>query len=398
MRHGLVVGVVIALETAVLAAGAPPKRRPLDAKEREAILTLLKAVDLAQETDVLSDAGLAWSSHVLKSGDQTAYVPFRLTIDNPELKSSAMYVRAVSRHDGMRASDEHSSLREGLLHPSGVMPRTPETVWVGLGEMPVGGAAIASTRQATAAAAAAFGALQMQQRSFEKQKAAEEAAKKRAETKERNPFLFPYEDYFFFDTKSAHSVERALALPPGEYDIYVGVIDRTRIKTSGPQVLKRTVVIPDFWSDRLMLSSLMLVREVRQLAAPLPAAQQVERPFAFGQAEIVPVATSAFTPDDALSIVYQICNYGAPDADLRAEYNFFATTDGSRRLFNRMEPQLFADADLPPPQPWTNQAFAMQSVSLKSFPPGQYELEVVMHDRLTRASATGSVAFTVGVR
>ena len=90
--------------------------------------------------------------------------------------------------------------------------------------------------------------------------------------------------------------------------------------------------------------------------------------------------------------------YGAPDADLRAEYNFFPTTDGSRRLFNRMEPQLFGDADLPPPQPWTNQAFAMQSVSLKSFPPGQYELEVVMRDRLTRASATGSVAFTVGVR
>jgi hypothetical protein len=397
MRHGLVVGVVIALETALLAA-APPTRRPLDAKEREAILTLLKAVDLAQETDVLSDAGLAWSSHVLKSGDQTAYVPFRLTIDNPELKSPAMYVRAVSRHDGMRASDEHSSLREGLLHGSGVMPRTPETVWVGLGEMPVGGAAIASTRQATAAAAAAFGALQMQQRSFEKQKAAEEAAKKRAETKERNPFLFPYEDYFFFDLKSAHSVERALALPPGEYDIYVGLIDRTRVKTSGPQVLKRTVTIPDFWSDRLLLSSLMLVREVRQLNAPLPAAQQVERPFAFGQAEIVPVATPAFTPDDALSVVYQICNYGAPDADLRAEYNFFATTDGSRRLFNRMEPQLFGDADLPPPQPWTNQAFAMQSVSLKSFPPGQYELEVVMRDRLTRASASGSVAFTVGER
>ena len=128
MRHGLVVGVVIALETALLAAAAPPKRRPLDAREREAILTLLKAVDLAQETDVLSDAGLAWSSHVLKSGDQTAYVPFRLTIDNPELKSPVMYLRAVSRHDGMRASDEHSSLREGLLHGSGVMPRTPETV------------------------------------------------------------------------------------------------------------------------------------------------------------------------------------------------------------------------------------------------------------------------------
>jgi hypothetical protein len=398
MRHGFVVGVVIALETALLVAAAPPRRRPLDTKEREAILTLMKAVDLAQQTDVLSDAGLAWSNHVLKSGDQTAYVPFRLTIDSPELKSPAMYVRAVSRHDGMRASDEHSSLREWLLHGSSTMPRMPETVWVGLGEMPIGGLAIASSRQATAAAAAASGALLMQQRDYEKQKAADEAAKKRAETKERDPFLFPYEDYFFFDLRSAHSVERALALPPGEYDIYVGLIDRTRVKTSGPQILKRTVVIPDFWSDRLMLSSLMLVREVRPLNAPLQAAQQVERPFAFGQAEVVPVPKAAFTPDDALSVVYQICNYGAPDADLRAEYNFFVTTNGSRRLFNRTEPQVFADADLPPPQPWTNQAFALQAVSLKTFPPGQYELEVIVRDRLTRASATGSVAFTVGVR
>jgi hypothetical protein len=388
----------MALEATLVLAAAPPRRRPLDAKEREAVLTLLKAVDLAQETDVLSDAALAWDSHVLKSGDRTAYVPFRLTLSGPDLKAPALYVRAVSRRDGMRASDERSSLREWLLRGGDVMPRTPETVWVGIGEMPIGGPAIASSRQSTAAAAAASGTLLMQQRDYEKQKAAAEAAKKRAETTERDPFLFPYEDYFFFDLKSVHSVERALALPPGEYDVYVGLIDRARVKTSSPQVLKHTVVIPDFWSDQLVLSSLMLVREVRPLKAPLPAGQQIERPFAFGQAEVVPVTSPSFTPDDALSVVYQICNYGAPDTDLRAEYNFFRTADGSRRLFNRTEPQLFSDADLPPSQPWINQAFAMQTVSLKSFPPGQYELEVLVRDRLTQESATRSVAFTVGVR
>jgi hypothetical protein len=134
------------------------------------------------------------------------------------------------------------------------------------------------------------------------------------------------------------------------------------------------------------------------LKAPLAAAQQIEHPFTFGHAEIVPVTAASFTPGDALSIVYQICNYGAPDADLRAEYNFYRIGEGPRRLFNRTEPQAFADADLPPPQPWTNQAFAMQTVSLASFAPGEYELEVVVHDRLTRGSATSSVAFTVGVR
>jgi hypothetical protein len=56
------------------------------------------------------------------------------------------------------------------------------------------------------------------------------------------------------------------------------------------------------------------------------------------------------------------------------------------------------DADLPPANPWTTQAFAMQSVSLASFPPGEYELEGTVRDRLTRTTASGTVAFTIGVR
>src|SRR5262249_50838504 len=116
----------------VRAAGpaAPPKRRALGPKEREAVLALLKAVDRAQETDVVSDAGIGWSHHVLKAGDQTAYVPFRVTIAGNNLKASAMYVRAVSRRDGVRASDERSTLRDWLLHGGDVLPPRTETVFV----------------------------------------------------------------------------------------------------------------------------------------------------------------------------------------------------------------------------------------------------------------------------
>src|SRR5712692_8113725 len=89
--------VSLAIARAADAAG-PPKRRLLGPKEREAILALVKAVDRAQETNVLADTGLAWANHILKAGNQTAYVPFRLTTGGAELKSPAMYVRAVSRH------------------------------------------------------------------------------------------------------------------------------------------------------------------------------------------------------------------------------------------------------------------------------------------------------------
>src|ERR1044072_6135128 len=192
MRHGVVVGVMVVLASHVLSA-APARRRPLDPRQREAVLVLLKAVDRAQDTDVLADAALTWENQGLKSGDQTAYVPFRLTLPGADLKSPAMCVRAVSRREGMRTSDEHSALREWLLHGGDVMPRMPETVWVGAGEMAIGGLALFSSRQSTAAAAAASGALLLQQRDYEKQKAAMEAAKKLAETRQRVPYLFPFE-------------------------------------------------------------------------------------------------------------------------------------------------------------------------------------------------------------
>ena len=193
--------------------------------------------------------------------------------------------------------------------------------------------------------------------------------------------------------------ERALALPPGEYDVFVALADRDRVKSSSPLVARQTIAIPDFWADRLALSSLILARDIRTLKAPLAGRDQVEHPYALGRAEVVPVAAPAFTADEALTVVYQICNYGAPDADLTAEYTFYRV-DGERHLFNRTNPQELTDADLPPPGPWDTAAFATQSVPLRPFPPGRYELEVSVRDRLTRSTAKATVAFMVasGVR
>jgi hypothetical protein len=383
-------------------AADPPRRRPLDPNQRAALMSLITAVDAAQQRDTDPDAPLAWSHHILKSRDQTAYVPFRLTLDAEAeaFKSTAMYVRAVSRHDGVRTSDEHSSVRDWLARGGDAPPPRTETVFVGPGELPIGGPAARSSRQSIQAAAEASAILGLQQRAYEKQKEAEEAAKKKVEKRERDPYLFPFEEYYFFDLKPARGgdprlVERALSLPPGDYDVYVALLDRARQKTGSPAILHRTVNIPDYWDDRLALSSLILISGINALKAPLPPDRQIERPYTLGRTEVVPVSTHAFTTSDVLSVVFQICNYGAPDADLTAEYNFFHDVNGTRRLFNRTPPQHLTDDDLPPPSPWETQAFTSQSVPLNSFPPGTYELEVTVRDRLTRAVAKENVTFMV---
>jgi hypothetical protein len=393
--------VTVSLLGELAAAGPAAKRPPIDPRDREAILALIKAVDLAQAADEPSSDALSWDSHILKAGDHAAYLPFRITLGAGAdgVKPTMLYVRAVSRRDGHRAADERSSLRDWLVQGGGIGPRNGETVFLAPGEIPVGGPAVGSSRRSTADAAQAFTALTLREREYEKQRNAAADEKKRAESNERDPLLFPFEEYYGVDMKSGRSVERALMLPPGEYDLYAAVVDRSRVKTSSPILLRRTVSVPDFWSDQVALSSLILAKDVRTLKAPFAGRQQAEHPYAFGLSEVVPVITSSFTQDEALTVVFQMSNYGAPDADLSADYSFFRV-DGGRRLFNRTEPQRFTDEDLPKPGVWETQAFTMQTVPLRRFAPGQYELEVTLRDRLTRATASGIVAFTVssGVR
>jgi hypothetical protein len=386
-------------------AADPPARKPLGVEERNAVLSLIKAVDVAQETDAASSDRATWNGHVLKSGNQTAYIPFRLMLGqaNDNIKTAVVYVRAVSRHDGIRVTDEHSFARDWLLRGNGTPGRTPETIYVGQGELPVGGPAASSSRAAVSAPAQALAVLALQQRELEKQKAAADAAKKKSETRERDPYVFPFEDYYVAEVAGGRGaegrvLERALSLPPGEYDVYVAMLDRSRLKTSGPLITHEAVTIPDFWNDEIALSSVILASDVRVLNASPSPKQQHEHPYTFGRAEVVPMPGTAFTPTDVLSIVYQICNYGAPDSDLQADYNFYRVDDGPRRLFNRTPPQQFGDEDLPAPAAWETVAFATQSVSLQTFPPGAYELEVTVRDRLTRRSASKSVSFTVAVR
>jgi hypothetical protein len=402
MRSRRIVGVIVLALAALapvnpLGAADPPRRKPLGPSEREAVLALMKAIDLAQASDATSDPGIAWDHHVLKAANYTAYLPFTLTTMTAGFKSTAMYVRAVSRHDGIRSFGERSFIREWVMRGGGVAPKL-ETVYVSVGEMPVGLAA-GSPRQSVAGPASASVALQLQERQHEKEKAADAAAKKKVEAKELDPAIFPYEEYHFIDAKSARPgdsgiIERALSLPPGEYDVFVAIVDRAKLKTSSPAILKRTITVPDFWSDQLVLSSLVLAKDVRTLKTPFAGQQQVEHPYAFGSAEVVPAPAGLFTTDEALTVVFQMCNYGAPDTDLSADYTFFRV-DGPRRLFNRTDTQHFSDADLPAAGGWESQAFASQSVPLQPFPPGQYELEVSVRDLLTRATAKATVAFTV---
>ena len=83
MRSHRLVGVfILALAAASLPplnAAGPPRRKPLGPGETEAVLALIKAIDLAQASDAPADPGLDFDHHILKAANYSAYVPFTLS-------------------------------------------------------------------------------------------------------------------------------------------------------------------------------------------------------------------------------------------------------------------------------------------------------------------------------
>ena len=65
------------------------------------------------------------------------------------------------------------------------------------------------------------------------------------ESRERDPFRFPFEEYYFADVKGK-LIERALTLPPGQYDLFIALVDRAKVPTSSPTVIRRTIDVPNF--------------------------------------------------------------------------------------------------------------------------------------------------------
>jgi hypothetical protein len=401
MRAGALTRTIITVaavgSVAPLHAAAPADRRPIGVKERDVLTALLDAVDAVQRGDRDIDANVRWDSHVMKSLDGRAYVPFAVSLDGriDGVRSGAIYVRAVSRRPAAQGPEQRSDIREWLARGPLPPAHVPSTVYVPAGELPIGGPPVNSRNRDVQTAVERSMVLNQQVRQLEKERAEQE----RLQREPRDPSLFPFEDYYYFESRPSPSadarvVARALALPPGEYDLYVALVDRERAKDARPVVLERHVAVPDFWNGELRLSSLILTGGLQMRRTPLARGDQGQHPYTFGLAETMPATAQTFSADDVLSLVFQVCNYGAPHADFVVDYAFYRI-DGSRRLFNGTKPQQYTDSDLPKPDPWETQAFAMQSVPLKPFPSGQYEVEVTVRDRLTRSTAKGAATFVV---
>ena len=218
---------------------------------------------------------------------------------------------------------------------------------------------------------------------------------------------YPWDDVHFVPaaqlTGSPVRLNRVFMAKPGTYDVYVMAKERLADKAPKNTVvkaglLKTSVTVPDLATE-FTTSSILVADKVNILNAPLSMDEARERPFAFGTQELEPAADMDFTKAEELSIFFQVYNPGlnaGGKPDLTLEYNFLRKEGAEDKFFNKTNPQAINESNLPPQfDPAKFPVPGGITVPLKSFPEGEYRLEIKITDKTSNKVLTQNVKFNV---
>ncbi len=218
---------------------------------------------------------------------------------------------------------------------------------------------------------------------------------------------YPWDDVHFVPaaqlTGSPVRLNRVFMAKPGTYDVYIMAKERLADKAPKNTVvkaglLKTSVTVPDLATE-FTTSSILVADKVNILNAPLSMDEARERPFAFGTQELEPAADMDFTKAEELSIFFQVYNPGlnaGGKPDLTLEYNFLRKEGAEDKFFNKTNPQAINESNLPPQfDPAKFPVPGGITVPLKSFPEGEYRLEIKITDKTSNKVLTQNVKFNV---
>jgi hypothetical protein len=218
---------------------------------------------------------------------------------------------------------------------------------------------------------------------------------------------YPFEDLSFPELKPAAAgqpvrILRGFGVPAGTYDVYLVVRERNAPAGATPKtsVLKQPVDVPDY-SSEFSTSSVILAERVEQLPSAVTPDTQAERPYAFGQTELVTSPEKKFSKSQELIVLLQIYNPTiTPEKkfNVEATYTFYTIGADGEKRFNSTQPQPFTNDTMGPgfdPSAADRSIQAGQGIPLQRFPEGKYRLEVKITDKLSSKVLTQNVNFSV---
>ena len=347
MRIRRVLAIAVALAFAITSAPVaaqkkddkkPPKRSKAEQADVE---TLVKLVDgVAGGTQPApTDVAITWeSNHYVKGQEGVTYIPFTLTVDRAKLAKSniAYYVRVVNKADA----------------------------------------------------------------------AAAPAASKEKDAKPAAAPVYAWDNINFIDVPANGKLTRAIQLKPGDYEAFVAIKEKApekEQKNAPPAKMglaRHDLKVPDFGSNDLSTSSIMMASGIEVLNAPLSQDKQEENPYTFGPMKVNLSPDAKFAKTGELNLVFWIYGAGAAAAgkpNVQVEYAFHQKLPEGEKYFNRTQPQVLNAESLPPEFDVAagHQLPGTLTVPLASFPAGDYRLEIKITDRTSNKTLTQNVTFAV---
>ena len=220
-----------------------------------------------------------------------------------------------------------------------------------------------------------------------------------------------YEDLFFVDVSEGATTDgmlelhRAFQAPGGTYDLYLAVRDSVGedgdlddLDDSMIMLHREEVEVPNFWSEELQTSSIIMAQSLDLLDAPLAPEEQRINPYTIGTTRIVRKRTEDYTKSDNLSLLFYVYNpqlTAEMNPDVTVEFDFYRVGPAGESFFNKTEPQQFNATTWPAGVPVTGGLPSGQSVPLASFPAGDFRLEVKITDNAAGQMLTRDVRFNV---
>jgi hypothetical protein len=197
-------------------------------------------------------------------------------------------------------------------------------------------------------------------------------------------------------------LQRAIALPPGEYEQFAALKEKTRDEkkpVTKVGVVHKTLTVPDYTAG-FALSDVIVAKAIDQLPAPLTPAQALENPYVFGPLRLTPTTDGKFMKSGELGFLFWVYNAGNASTgkpDVTIEYNFYLKTGGTEKAVTRLATEALNASTLPPE--WDpakgHQLTQLQQVPLQTFTPGDYRLEIKVTDKTNGKTITQNINFNV---
>jgi len=169
------------------------------------------------------------------------------------------------------------------------------------------------------------------------------------------------------DRKSVY--QKAIALEPGTYRVDVVVRD---VKTGNKGVRNLGFVVPRYDEKKLSTSSLVLASKLRSTDD-----RDIGGQFVIGNAKVIPNLSGVFQRGQDVGIYLQIYNAGIDQTTLRpsVDVDYVISKGGKELLRQREDWNGLSDSG--------QRLTIARLLSTTSVPPGDYDLKVVIKDRVT---------------